>query len=563
MAQEEKGQEKKKQQSLPEKGVETGGKMVGQRLGGPVGGWVGGKIAKKAAPILVPLLALLPIIFLFFIFLPVIVVVGIVIIIMGGGSAAAEPVSPPGPESGAALAVSKSAGPAQVDKGGLGSTAKINFLILIENTSEFTIKNITIFDSDCAEITDTIDELSPGGLYDKSFSCEIASDKDYVYENTVTVSGDLEKVTSIGANPPTIDQCISFDTDFTPDEKQIVKDAIAVPAAYPKWMSLLCSGGTVTINRDKTDPGYNAEVFSGKVMSIYNPFFGDGTGIKTTTKAGREFVMTHELTHVISNGSSSTYTQFQNSSAHQEYLDKGLISSYPLCQVPGECPEWYEINEDFAEMAGNFIGDREGTSIDFPVEYPEHNKFADVHLFGEVDSTEQTTLEPVSAQATAYVIVGDAEGAPPAFSPLKSPLWCSGADYWPGQTFGFSQKCPQSNQYAPHRGIDIASGNYNVYSPFAGAAKVYEAGECSVACGFGWYVILQSGDWYVTMAHLEEYSIPAAVKQGATVGPNTLLGIMDNTGKSQGDHVHYVVAKGSSGNHLDPKDFNPLKEHPE
>ena len=109
---------------------------------------------------------------------------------------------------------------------------------------------------------------------------------------------------------------------------------------------------------------------------------------------GRVFVITHELTHVLKGRNPNIYDrQFLSSSAKGEYDVKGIINSYPLCSG-FSCSDRLvtTVNEDFAEMAGNYVADRDPYdqgeyptgytgSINFQSEYPKHYNFARDVLF--------------------------------------------------------------------------------------------------------------------------------------------------------------------------------------
>lgn len=179
----------------------------------------------------------------------------------------------------------------------------------------------------------------------------------------------------------------NFSGGWTESEKKIISQAINVPVKSTTWKNLVFGAGKVTLSRESVDPDCPT-VCSGyatgpNTMKIFDLFF-------TKTGAGRYFVITHELTHILQKRNSGVFTQYKSSSAYVEYSTIGIIRSYPLCDPDtNTCqtlPSGFTPNpenEDFAEMAGNYVSDRDGTPIDFPKEYPEHYKFARDKLFGE------------------------------------------------------------------------------------------------------------------------------------------------------------------------------------
>lgn len=168
---------------------------------------------------------------------------------------------------------------------------------------------------------------------------------------------------------------------WTQAEKDMVNQAIITPTTSTTWKNWVFAAGKVTVLRSPVDPSC-PDVCSGfaqdaNTLVLRDKFF-------TLTDPGKVFVITHELTHILQNRNPQIMDTFKASTAYQEYLAKGVIASYPLCSgftCPGQ-PDLSPLNEDFAEMAGNYVSDRDGYPLDFPTEYPEHFKFARDTLFG-------------------------------------------------------------------------------------------------------------------------------------------------------------------------------------
>ena len=88
-----------------------------------------------------------------------------------------------------------------------------------------------------------------------------------------------------------------------------------------------------------------------------------------------------------------------------------------------------------------------------------------------------------------------------------------------------------------HQGIDLSC-------PFKDPINIYSTGRGTVIevafnyGGYGNYVLIDHGFGYKTRyAHLESTS----VVRGAKVERGDVVGLMGNTGKSKGKHLHYEV----------------------
>ncbi len=169
------------------------------------------------------------------------------------------------------------------------------------------------------------------------------------------------------------------DKSWTQAEKDMVSQAILTPVNSATWKSLVFSAGKVTLQRSSVDASC-PDICSGYAIGsdtliLRDKFF-------SLTAQGRVFVITHELTHLLQQRNPQVAIDFNNSSAFTEYQSKGVIRSYPLCDGTTCQTDLSPYNENFAEMAGNYVADRDGYSVDFPNEYPEQFKFARDKLFG-------------------------------------------------------------------------------------------------------------------------------------------------------------------------------------
>lgn len=88
-----------------------------------------------------------------------------------------------------------------------------------------------------------------------------------------------------------------------------------------------------------------------------------------------------------------------------------------------------------------------------------------------------------------------------------------------------------------HRGMDLsANRGAQVVSPVSGVVAVAHQWDGTKNDPYGNYIDVRGDDGKTyRVAHLQELS----VKQGAKIGQATLLGTVDSTGNSSGDHLHF------------------------
>ena len=117
-----------------------------------------------------------------------------------------------------------------------------------------------------------------------------------------------------------------------------------------------------------------------------------------------------------------------------------------------------------------------------------------------------------------------------------------------------------------HNGVDLGwnsskynnDQNYNVYANCKGEVAEIQTGipnspGSTGTRSWGNYVLLKHPNgMYSRYAHLKEVQ----VSKGQTVDENTIIGIMGNTGNSNGTHLHFEVATGySSTTRIDPTPY--------
>lgn len=109
------------------------------------------------------------------------------------------------------------------------------------------------------------------------------------------------------------------------------------------------------------------------------------------------------------------------------------------------------------------------------------------------------------------------------------------------------RKHPVTNKMEFHNGIDLKAHNDYVYSIMPG--RIIKTGKNKIS---GNYVKIQHGDYITSYCHL--HSILVNLKQSITAGQP--IGISGNTGRSTGEHLHFIV--NHNGKEVDPE---PILNH--
>lgn len=124
-------------------------------------------------------------------------------------------------------------------------------------------------------------------------------------------------------------------------------------------------------------------------------------------------------------------------------------------------------------------------------------------------------------------------------------------DYWEGNRIssGFGwRRHPIAGKYKHHSGIDIA-GNHQ-YIRTTATGFVEQIGQDNA---LGLYIIVNHGNSYQTIyGHLA--SIYVKKNQFVLIGAQ--IGILGNTGRSTGKHLHYAIKK--NGIYVDPAEYLTL-----
>jgi hypothetical protein len=106
---------------------------------------------------------------------------------------------------------------------------------------------------------------------------------------------------------------------------------------------------------------------------------------------------------------------------------------------------------------------------------------------------------------------------------------------------------PTHHCWRMHNGIDIVSSDKTIYA--ANSGTVIKAGQISNDCGVG--VKIKHDDGYTSeYCHLRSTN----VSPGQKVEKGSQIGIMDSTGASSGDHLHFGIMD-SQGNYQNPESF--------
>ena len=478
-----------------------------------------------ALPVIAPYLAAIAAVFI--IIIVIVIIIGVVFNFGFSGSRAGIVYGEEEEEK--ILSVEKTATPYEIEKN--APPTEVTYKITAKNiTDNVTVKDVVIKDTDLA-FEKSIGNLGPGDTHTETVKHTITdTSKDDIVTNIVTVTG------TIPGAPPSADGLNYYilygDTSIEPVNPEGIK-AFA-NSRYPgNNIDVPCPGGVTcwdyVIAQSKAHK--ISPAFAITIWWEEGGFGGAG--------AGSEF-------GCFPGGDTSQVLDFQTSF---NCFVKFTSTEHPYnaADPRGSFTEWvrYFCGPKADPICFNNPGfiDRLASIYD--------NDVAPGKIVYVSDGQNQGSGETVTVTATATVIIGNPPQGPPAYSPLKGSVYCSGYDY-----MGDSPSpCP--NFLRTHKGVDIATygSDWNVYSPFVGIATVDTVADC---CGYGVYLELRSGTWTILMAHLERGSV--RVRVGDIMSTGEVLGVMDDTGTSGGDHVHYEIRE--AGVLVDPKDHNALKDHP-
>lgn len=181
-----------------------------------------------------------------------------------------------------------------------------------------------------------------------------------------------------------------------------------------------------------------------------------------------------------------------------------------------------------AEIATNFTSGPFSLTLDSSMDDSIISNAVEITFINPEGATE-------TISSTAVTIIGNPPFCPPTLPPIEG-AYKSGYEY----------RCEDPTcEFPPkgHCGVDLG-GSKIIKSPFNCQAVVSRV-QTSSGESFGHYVVLNSGPYYAFFAHMDGGSI--AVSSGEFVAPGQVLGTMDNTGNSSGDHLHYEVRSTEKG----------------
>jgi len=243
------------------------------------------------------------------------------------------------------------------------------------------------------------------------------------------------------------------------------------------------------------------------------------------------------------------------------------ISFNALPFVQGETMEIHIETDAIAEISGSFAGDPlvflSENNTDYYMFYGIHAQ-ADTGVFplqinvnfsngGEQAFNQLIFLEP-GGYGAEYVtnvpdeyldadgIAGEDEFLEPILNRVTTQRFWDGQFQYPvdepciGSSFGLRRDYNSGNYFYYHTGMDFpicTAQNWNVYATAAGqvvvAEELFVKGNALVI-DHGWGV-------YSIYAHLSEFN----VKVGDFVQPGDLIGLIGNTGRSAGPHLHFEI----------------------
>ena len=89
--------------------------------------------------------------------------------------------------------------------------------------------------------------------------------------------------------------------------------------------------------------------------------------------------------------------------------------------------------------------------------------------------------------------------------------------------------------YEGHKGVDIAAPeDVEIYAADSGIVSK----TVTMNLGYGWYIIIDHGDYKALYAHCSGF---ADLKAGDTVNKGDVIAYVGNTGNSTGAHLHFEV----------------------
>lgn len=150
---------------------------------------------------------------------------------------------------------------------------------------------------------------------------------------------------------------------------------------------------------------------------------------------------------------------------------------------------------------------------------------------GEEIIDEEILIEPTPQVLRKGTMVVKGEGTGTFSHPLRGKI---------RRTSGYGMRWGRL-----HAGVDYVSSNKNIYASDNGVVET--AGSHT---SYGNYVIIDHKNGYKTLyAHLSKIS----TKKGHTVEKGDVIGVMGNTGRSTGTHLHFEIRK--NGKTVNPANY--------
>ena len=472
---------------------------------------------------------------------PLILIVLIILpffFLMGSGGNPFDADDAEAEEPEALIAIEKTAEPNRLD---IGATGQVRYTIIVSNNSSREARDLSISDSFSGDHAGSvssdcdfnIDILAAGESETKNCTGRnINTSTDWILTNTVTVNGSLVVSTTSSGG---LNYYIPYgNTSIAPVNPQSIRDY-----ANTRWpdnnIDDICPGGITCwdyVIRESAAHGISPAF----AITVWREEGGFGGIINDRGERAR--------TEFGCGSGNLNFTQSFNC-----FLSfTGSEHPYDPQDPYGSYREWvdYMCGPNLEQLC---VDPSQPTLQEFP------NRIRDI--FNEVAPGHVVTVpptgggsvetEPVSVSATARVIIGNPIGGPPVQGPLKG-IYCSGFGFQ-----GYTPPCPSIK--TTHNGIDVASDDYTVYSPFAGPAEVVYV-DTTESTTYGNYIKLRSGEWEALLAHEDLIY----VEIGDIVDSNTPLGRMDCTGFCEGTHVHYELRQ--NGTLVNPIDYGGLTPHP-
>jgi murein DD-endopeptidase MepM/ murein hydrolase activator NlpD len=300
---------------------------------------------------------------------------------------------------------------------------------------------------------------------------------------------------------------------------------------------------------------------------LQTPSFGD-TAIETAIKSNNSQWLLLEENYLkgrwdIIPGEVLFSQESEDNSQSSASLPEFIINNLPVTQ--GETLEIHVVSDTPAEMQGSFLGD----PLVFNTENQlNHYSFYGVHALTEpgiypmeiIISTETNAQliyeQPVFLVAGGYgnewvnvpddyldedAIAEEDAYLLPILTQVSPKRYWNGLFQYPvdepcvGSLFGQRRDYNAGDYFFYHTGIDfpVCAPNLNIYAPAAGqvvvAEELYVKGK-AIVIDHGWGV-------FSIYAHLLEFN----VNVGDMVQPGDLIGLIGNTGRSAGPHLHFEI----------------------